>query len=123
MIPSEQRHVCRILGFQQQEHCEHLQAIIPSVHKIAQEDVACIWYLASGVEKLKEIVKLSMYVATHLQHPLSESASWPDSQLSLPTSPRSQPIANVYSPCRRTKWPRITLDIALLHVRKIKSCR
>lgn len=67
VIASQQRHVGWVLGFQEQQQCEHFQAVVSPVYKVPQEDVARVRYLPAGVEELQHVVELTVYVAAYLQ--------------------------------------------------------
>lgn len=67
VVPSQQCHVGWVLGLQQEEQGEHFQAVVPSIHKVPQEDVAGVGHLASSVKELEHVMKLAMDVAAYLQ--------------------------------------------------------
>ena len=67
MVASQQRHVCWVSCLEQQQQCEHLQAVAAPVNKVAHEDVACGGHLPASVKQPQQVVELPVNVTTDLQ--------------------------------------------------------
>ena len=57
----------RVLCLEEQKQREDLEAVVPSVHEVAEKDVAGIRHLAARLKELEQIVELAMDVAANLQ--------------------------------------------------------
>jgi hypothetical protein len=65
VIASEQRDMRWVLDFETHQQLESLHWVVPSVHKVTHEDVTCVRNFPSFAKKLKQIVELTMDIATY----------------------------------------------------------
>lgn len=67
MIASEERYICWISSFEEHEEGEDLEGVVPAVNKIAHEDIAGVWDVASLFEEFEEVMELAVDVTADLQ--------------------------------------------------------
>ena len=61
------RHHCRHGYLECQQQQERLNAVEPSVDKVSHEQVVCVRHIATNLEQLFEVIKLTVNISTDLQ--------------------------------------------------------
>ena len=66
VVATQQRDVAGVARLEQHQQREHLEAVVPSVNKVAHEDVAGVRHRAARVKQLEQVMELAVNVATDL---------------------------------------------------------
>jgi hypothetical protein len=66
VVTAQKGHAGRMTRLQQHQHGEHLQAVVPAVHKVPHKDIVCGGDLATGVKETEKIMELAVDVAAYL---------------------------------------------------------
>lgn len=63
MVASQEEKVLRVLNFVGKQQADRLQALLSSVHVVAQEQVIRVWREVAVLKQPQQVVILSMDVA------------------------------------------------------------
>lgn len=65
MITSEESNVCWVLKLQAEQELECFNWVVTSIDEISHENVACVGDLTSLIEKLQQVMELTMDITTN----------------------------------------------------------
>jgi len=90
-------HHCRHGYLEGQQQQERLNAVEPSVDKVSHEQVVCVRHIATNLEQLFEVIKLTVNISTDLQQTQVKMVWYVTLMLQLPILFNSKLHSKAYS--------------------------